>query len=66
MEEGRGFEPLRDLTPLSVFKTDPFSQTWVSLRKINDSSDRLELVTRRIMNPYALTSTPVKKIIGGA
>ncbi len=32
MEEGRGFEPLRDLTPLSVFKTDPFSRTWVSLR----------------------------------
>ena len=32
MEEVEGFEPPRDLTPLSVFKTDPFSQTWVYLR----------------------------------
>jgi hypothetical protein len=31
MEEERGFEPLRALTPLSVFKTDPFSRTWVFL-----------------------------------
>ena len=27
MEEEEGFEPPRDLTPLSVFKTDPFSQS---------------------------------------
>jgi hypothetical protein len=33
MEEEEGFEPPRALTPLSVFKTDPFSQTWVFLRK---------------------------------
>ena len=32
MEEEEGFEPPRDLTPLSVFKTDPFSRTWVFLR----------------------------------
>ncbi len=32
MEEEEGFEPPRALTPLSVFKTDPFSQTWVFLR----------------------------------
>ena len=32
MEEVEGFEPPRDLTPLSVFKTDPFSRTWVYLR----------------------------------
>jgi hypothetical protein len=32
MEEERGFEPLRGLTRLSVFKTDPFSRTWVFLR----------------------------------
>jgi hypothetical protein len=31
MEEERGFEPLRGLTRLSVFKTDPFSRTWVFL-----------------------------------
>lgn len=36
MEEG-GFEPPRAFTPLSVFETDPFSQTWVFLQayKIN-------------------------------
>ena len=32
MAEEEGFEPPRALTPLSVFKTDPFSQTWVFLR----------------------------------
>ena len=31
MEEEEGFEPPRALTPLSVFKTDPFNQTWVFL-----------------------------------
>ena len=31
MEEVEGFEPPRDLTPLSVFKTDPFSRAWVYL-----------------------------------
>ena len=35
MEEEEGFEPPRDLTPLSVFKTDPFSQAWVFLRSNN-------------------------------
>ena len=32
MEEVEGFEPPRGLTRLSVFKTDPFSRTWVYLR----------------------------------
>jgi hypothetical protein len=31
MEEVEGFEPPRAFTPLSVFKTDPFSRTWVYL-----------------------------------
>ncbi len=31
MAEEEGFEPPRALTPLSVFETDPFSQTWVLL-----------------------------------
>jgi hypothetical protein len=31
MEEVEGFEPPRGVTRLSVFKTDPFSQTWVYL-----------------------------------
>ena len=34
MEEEEGFEPPRALTPLSVFKTDPFSQAWVFLHII--------------------------------
>ena len=34
MEEEEGFEPPRGMTRLSVFKTDPFSQTWVFLRKM--------------------------------
>ena len=34
MEEVEGFEPPRGLTRLSVFKTDPFSRTWVFLRYI--------------------------------
>jgi hypothetical protein len=32
MEEEEGFEPPRGFTRLSVFKTDPFSRTWVFLR----------------------------------
>jgi hypothetical protein len=35
MAEEEGFEPPRALTPLSVFKTDPFSQTWVFLHALN-------------------------------
>src|SRR5690606_28121641 len=31
MVEEEGFEPPRGLTRLSVFKTDPFSRTWVFL-----------------------------------
>ena len=31
LEEVEGFEPPRDSRRLSVFKTDPFSQTWVYL-----------------------------------
>ena len=35
MAEEEGFEPPRGLTRLSVFKTDPFSRTWVFLRMLN-------------------------------
>ena len=34
MAEEEGFEPPRAVTPLSVFKTDPFSQAWVFLRDV--------------------------------
>ncbi len=33
MEEVEGFEPPRDSRRLSVFKTDPFSRTWVYLHE---------------------------------
>lgn len=29
MAEDEGFEPPREFPHLSVFKTDPFNQTWV-------------------------------------
>jgi hypothetical protein len=32
MAEEEGFEPPRRFHALSVFKTDPFSRTWVFLR----------------------------------
>ena len=34
MAEKEGFEPPRRSHALSVFKTDPFSRTWVFLRLI--------------------------------
>ena len=43
MAEEEGFEPPRGLTRLSVFKTDPFSRTWVFLRDI-----KLVVVSTRI------------------
>ena len=50
MEEVEGFEPPRGLTRLSVFKTDPFSRTWVFLRYKYDLVDLtgLEPVTGRL------------------
>ncbi len=42
MEEEGGFEPPRAVTPLSVFKTDPFSRTWVFLR--NENGTMVDLV----------------------
>ena len=36
MAEEEGFEPPRGVTRLSVFKTDPFSRTWVFLRMMKN------------------------------
>ena len=36
MAEEEGFEPPRAVKPLSVFKTDPFSRTWVFLQNYMD------------------------------
>ena len=45
MEEERGFEPLRGMTRLSVFKTDPFSRTWVFLLNIMVEPSGIEPLT---------------------
>ena len=48
MEEVEGFEPPRGVTRLSVFKTDPFSQTWVYLRHIKVATEGVEPTTFRV------------------
>jgi hypothetical protein len=52
MEEEEGFEPPRGLTRLSVFKTDPFSQTWVFLQIYisSDGSCRTRTYDRTVMS----------------
>ena len=45
MAEVEGFEPPRDFHPLSVFKTDPFSRTWVNLRNIMVELSGIEPLT---------------------
>ena len=48
MEEEEGFEPPRGLTRLSVFKTDPFSQTWVFLQMYKVDLVGIEPTTFRV------------------
>ena len=48
MEEEEGFEPPQALTHLSVFKTDPFSRTWVFLRAFMVDPAGLEPATDRL------------------
>ena len=45
MARDEGFEPPRDFHPLSVFKTDPFSRTWVNLRNIMVELSGIEPLT---------------------
>jgi hypothetical protein len=45
MEEVEGFEPPRVVKPLSVFKTDPFSRTWVYLRVTDKNYINMASVT---------------------
>ena len=61
MEEVEGFEPPRGINRLSVFKTDPFSRTWVYLRDFLYSLLvallQLESMTsgyNRLLNPIEL------------
>jgi hypothetical protein len=48
MAEEEGFEPPRAVKPLSVFKTDPFSRTWVFLRHVMVDPAGLEPATDRL------------------
>ena len=52
MAEAVGFEPTRGLTRLSVFKTDPFSQTWVFLHDnyLNGGPCRTRTYDRTVMS----------------
>ena len=62
LKEDKGFEPLHGFTRLTVFKTVPFSRTWVILRdesKINDpygTRTRVTAVKGRCLN--RLTNGP--------
>ena len=60
MEEVEGFEPPRGVTRLSVFKTNPFSQTWVYLRLyntyLNDGPYRTRTCDRTVMSRLLLTN----------
>ena len=46
MAEDEGFEPPRQFPDLSVFKTDPFNQTWVIFRMVDPIG--LEPMTARL------------------
>ena len=47
MAEEEGFEPPRRFHALSVFKTDPFSRTWVFLR----------IMYEKVVDPVGLEPT---------
>ena len=63
MAEEKGFEPLRRFHDLLVFKTSPFSQTWVFLH--NGASGRTWTGTwfnsRRILSPVRLPIPPLRQ-----
>jgi hypothetical protein len=58
MAEEEGFEPPRGLTRLSVFKTDPFSRTWVFLRIDNGylTIRRIPLSTKKLLFIFSKNS----------
>ena len=48
IKEDKGFEPLHAFTRLTVFKTVPFSRTWVILQDITMDLVGLEPTTGRL------------------
>ena len=62
MAEEKGFEPLRRFLDLSVFKTDPFNQTWVFLHIWcpRPESNRHELLHSQDFKSCASTNSATK------
>ena len=62
MAEEKGFEPLRRFLDLPVFKTGPFNQTWVFLRKWcpRPESNRHELLHSQDFKSCASTYSATK------
>lgn len=50
MAEDEGFEPPREFPHLSVFKTDPFNQTWVIFQIKFGASSRARTCNQPIMS----------------
>ena len=53
MAEIEGFEPPQDVNPLLVFKTSPFSQTWVNLRILMVDPVGLEPATSAVTGRHS-------------
>ena len=51
IKEEMGFEPMRRFTDLTVFKTVPFSQTWVFFHNKN-AFKRTTALLRRTFSPF--------------
>ena len=66
MAQVEGFEPPQDVNPLSVFKTDPFSRTWVNLHHSNGGSGRNRTSDTRIFSPLLYRLSYEAKINGGS
>ncbi len=65
LKEDKGFEPLHGFTRLTVFKTVPFSRTWVILQKYDPYGirTRVTAVKGRCLNH--LTNGPRKMGLNG-
>ena len=50
VKEDKGFEPLHAFTRLTVFKTVPFSRTWVILQDITYGPCRTRTYDRTVMS----------------
>ena len=68
MAEEKGFEPLRRFLDLPVFKTGPFSRTWVFLHNIwcpRSDLNRYELLHSQDFKSCASTNSATEAQING-